>query len=167
VIVPLMISNLVSLFISSKLQPKPIYEALAIQDGIHLPSAELRQRRGQRHVARVLRPASESLPADITVQEAMQRVRSSEFRSWVITDQRGVIGVMNLLTLEKGVSENGEKRLLELVDPVSFPHVHLDHGLDLALDRMGANQIDVLPIVSRANVHQLLGIVSLRDVLAA
>ena len=167
VIVPLMISNLVSLFISSKLQPKPIYEALAIQDGIHLPSAELRQRNGQRHVARVLRPASESLPADITVQEAMQRVRSSEFRSWVVTDQRGVIGVMNLLTLEKAASENGEKRLLELVDPVSFPHVHPDHGLDLALDRMGANQIDVLPVVSRADVHQLLGIVTLRDVLAA
>ncbi|PYV52320.1 MAG: chemotaxis protein CheA [Acidobacteria bacterium] len=40
VIVPLMISNLVSLFISSRLQRTPIYEALAIQDGVHLPSAE-------------------------------------------------------------------------------------------------------------------------------
>jgi len=42
VIVPLMISNLVSLFIASRLQRTPIYEALAIQDGIHLPSAETR-----------------------------------------------------------------------------------------------------------------------------
>jgi chloride channel protein, CIC family len=46
VIVPLMISNLVSLFISSRLQPDPIYEALAYQDGIHLPSAATRQQRG-------------------------------------------------------------------------------------------------------------------------
>lgn len=46
VIVPLMISNLVSLFISSRLQPQPIYEALAVQDGIHLPTAETRQRHG-------------------------------------------------------------------------------------------------------------------------
>jgi CIC family chloride channel protein len=37
VIVPLMISNLVSLFISSRLQREPIYEVLAHQDGIHLP----------------------------------------------------------------------------------------------------------------------------------
>src|SRR6266567_4247049 len=36
VIVPLMIANLVSLFISSRLQRQPIYEALAVQDGIHL-----------------------------------------------------------------------------------------------------------------------------------
>src|ERR1700736_701179 len=40
VIVPLMISNLLTLFICSRLQKQPIYEALAIQDGIHLPSAE-------------------------------------------------------------------------------------------------------------------------------
>ena len=44
-------------------------------------------------------------------------------------------------------------------------HVHSDQGLDLALERMGANQIDVLPVVDRANVHKLEGIVTLRDVL--
>ena len=58
VIVPLMISNLVSLFISSRLQRQPIYEALAVQDGIHLPGAETRQRHGQRQVVRVMRTAT-------------------------------------------------------------------------------------------------------------
>src|SRR5713226_5124813 len=51
VIVPLMIANLVSLFISSRLQPKPIYEVLAEQDGIHLPTAETRSQDGRRQVA--------------------------------------------------------------------------------------------------------------------
>ncbi len=50
VIVPPMISNLVSFFIASRLQHEPIYEALAVQDGIHLPSAESRQRRSRRQV---------------------------------------------------------------------------------------------------------------------
>ena len=40
-----------------------------------------------------------------------------------------------------------------------------DQGLDLALERMGANQIEILPVVSRADVHKLEGIVTLRDVL--
>jgi CBS domain-containing protein len=35
----------------------------------------------------------------------------------------------------------------------------------MALDRMGANQLDVLPVVNRANVHKLEGIVTLQDVL--
>jgi CIC family chloride channel protein len=38
IIVPLMISNLMSYFISSRLQEEPIYEALQHQDGIHLPA---------------------------------------------------------------------------------------------------------------------------------
>jgi chloride channel protein, CIC family len=39
--------------------------------------------------------------------------------------------------------------------------------LSLALERMGTTKLHVLPVVSRANVRQLLGIVVLEDVLEA
>ena len=165
VIVPLMIANLVSLFISSRLQRQPIYEALAKQDGIHLPTAEGRQQHGQRRVVRVLRPPNESLPADITVQEALQRVRASESRTWLITNQRGVVGLISLSILERAAGEDDTKKLSAIVDACIFPHVHADQGLDLALDRMGSNQVEILPVVSRADVHKLEGIVTLRDIL--
>ncbi len=165
VIVPLMISNLISLFISSRLQPQPIYEALAVQDGIHLPTADTRQRHGQRQVVRIMRTPAALLPAEITVGEALDRAHSSEFRTWLVTDRRGVVGVINLPTLEREAREGAAKLLGELVAGDTFPHVHPDQGLDLALDRMGANQIDVLPVVSRADVYRLEGILTLRDVL--
>ena len=38
-------------------------------------------------------------------------------------------------------------------------------ALDLALERMGANQIEILPVVSRADVHKVEGVLTLRDVL--
>ena len=171
VIVPLMIANLVSLFIASRLQEEPIYEALAVQDGIHLPTAESRQRYGQRQLATVMRTAGESLPAEITVRDAVERVRSSEARTWLVTDRRGVVGVINLERLERELGEskdkNEDKKLGELMDAMAFPHVHPDHGLDLALERMGANQLEILPVVNRADVHKLEGIVTLRDVLNA
>jgi len=171
VIVPLMIANLVSLFIASRLQQEPIYEALAVQDGIHLPTAESRQRYGQRQLATVMHTADESLPAEITVREALERVRSSEVRTWLVTDQRGVVGMISLDRLERALGEdadkNEDKKLGDLLDAVVFPHVHPDQGLDLALERMGANQIELLPVVNRADVHKLEGIVTLRDVLNA
>jgi CIC family chloride channel protein len=163
VIVPLMISNLVSLFISSRLQKEPIYEALAVQDGIHLPSAESRHHRDQRRVLRVMRPATEFLPAEITVREALDRVRSCAARTWLVTASCGVVGVMDVAKLQ---TEPADKKLSELVGARVFPHVHSDQGLDLALDRMGTNHIDLLPVVSRADVHKLEGVVILRDVLA-
>jgi CIC family chloride channel protein len=167
VIVPLMIANLVSLFIASRLQEEPIYEALAVQDGIHLPTAESRQRYGQRQLATVMHTADRSLPAEITVREAVERVRSSEVRTWLVTDRRGLVGVINLERLERELAEAADKKLGELMDALVFPHVHPDQGLDLALERMGANQIELLPVVNRADVHKLEGIVTLRDVLNA
>ena len=164
VIVPLMIANLVSLFIASRLQHEPIYEALAVQDGIHLPSGA-RQRDGQRQVVKVMQPPSQLLPAEITVQEALERVLSSRSRTWLVTDQRGVVGVINLAWLERELAENAHEKLGELVDALTFSHVHPDQGLDLALERMGTNQIEILPVVSRADVHKLEGIVTLHDVL--
>jgi CIC family chloride channel protein len=167
VIVPLMIANLVSLFVASRLQHEPIYEALAVQDGIHLPSAETRQRHGRRQVMRVMRTAGELLPAELTVREALELVRSSEFRTWLVTDRRGVIGVISVSWLERELTESADKKLGESVDALVFPHVHPDQGLDLALERMGANQIEILPVVNRADVHKLEGVVTLRDVLDA
>src|SRR5260370_5423149 len=112
-----------------------------------------------------MRTATASLPAEITVREALERVSSSEFRSWVVDDRRGVVGVINLSRLERELAEGPAKQLGELVGARTFPHVHPDQGLDLALERMGANQIEILPVVSRADVHKLEGIVTLRDVL--
>ena len=167
VIVPLMISNLVSFFISSRFQKQPIYEVLAQQDGIHLPTVERRQQDRQRQVQQAMRDAKEILSAEMTVQEALEKSKSSEFHAWPVSDERGVIGVISLQSLQRANSDGlGSKRLSEIVDAGEFPHVHTDHSLHLALDRMGASQLDLLPVVSRANVHQLEGIVTLPDVLA-
>src|SRR5712664_4161497 len=166
VIVPLMISSLVSFFISARFQKQPIYEVLAHQDGIHLPTAETRQKGGQRTVVQAMRDASEVWSAELTVQEALEKSESSEFRSWPVSDDRGVIGVVSLQQLRQanGDGEAG-KRLSEFVLGTDFPHVHADHSLHLALDRMGASRLDLLPVVNRANVHQLEGVVTLQDVL--
>jgi CIC family chloride channel protein len=165
VIVPLMISNLVSLFIASRLQPEPIYDALAIQDGIHLPGAEARQRYAQRQVLLAMHAPTEVLSGETTVRDALDQIRTSRIHSWLVVDERGVIGVINLSTLEQEKNEGADKKLRELVGVLHFPHVHTDQGLDLALERMGTNHLDLLPVVNRASVHKLEGVVTLADVL--
>ena len=166
VIVPLMISNLISFFVSSQMQHEPIYESLAIQDGIHLPSPETRQREGQRFVFQAMRPATAVMRSEMTVREAFDRTHNSEFQAWPVTNDRGVVGVISLERLEQTIT-HGEvtKCLSDLIDAVYFPHVHADQPLYLALERMGAERLDLLPVVSRANIHQMLGIIALSNVL--
>jgi CIC family chloride channel protein len=160
-----MIANMISLFVASRLQHEPIYEALAVQDGIHLPSAAS-QRNGQRQVIRVMQPAGQLLSHDTTVQQALAQAPAAEHTAWLVTDDQGVQGVITLSHLQAEIA-NPHKPLSELVDHLTFPHVHTDQGLDLALERMGANHLDLLPVVNRANIHKLEGIVTLRDVLTS
>jgi CIC family chloride channel protein len=166
VIVPLMISNMVSFFISSRLQQQPIYEALAIQDGIHLPGAETLRPRGQRLTFQVMRPPTVVMRSEMTIREAFDQAHNTEFHAWPVTDDRGVVGIVGLDSLEKALA-NGEdtKQLRDFVNALDFPHVHADQPLHLALERMGAAKLDVLPVVSRANIHRLIGVVVLTDVL--
>lgn len=166
VIVPLMISNLVSFFISSRLQREPIYEMLAHQDGIHLPGAETRQQRGGRQVVQLLRAPAEILPAEISVGQALQFALASQQSCWPVCDKRGVIGVLKKAGLQQAAEQHGmEKRVAELVEGERFPHLHADQSVHLALERMGASGFDVLPVVGRADIHKLEGVILQRDVL--
>jgi CIC family chloride channel protein len=166
VIVPLMISNLVSFFISSRLQPQPIYEVLAYQEGIHLPTAESRITSGQRRVIHAMRPADELLRADMTTQEALEKMRANALRAWPVSNERGVVGIVSIAMLEKAAAEGlSSSQLTDLIAGQEFPHLHSDQSLTVALERMGAAGLDALPVVSRADVNKLEGIVALQDVL--
>jgi CIC family chloride channel protein len=166
VIVPLMISNLVSFFISSKLQPDPIYEGLAHQDGIHLPTGDSRDMDAQRPVARAMRAADAILSCEMTVNDALEKVKISAVHAWPVSDKPGVVGVVSRAALEKAAGDGGGAGTLERFARESeFPHLHSDQALSVALDRLGSSRFDALPVVSRADVHKLEGIVTLQDVL--
>jgi chloride channel protein, CIC family len=166
VIVPLMIANLTSLFISTRFQKEAIYEALAHQEGIHLPSHETREELGRRTVVQVMRKGPETLPARLSVHDALERMQSSQFRAWVVEDEASIVGVLSKETVERALAEGkGEEKLRSLFDSLDFPHVHPDHPLHLALERMSNAHIDILPVVNRADIDRLQGIITLRDVL--
>jgi chloride channel protein, CIC family len=166
VIVPLMIANLASLFISSTFQKDPIYEALAHQDGIHLPSLKTREEFRGRNVFQVMRKATEILSAQMTVRDALEQMRSSQFRAWPLEDEGSMVGILSRATLEKALADGrAEQSLLSLLESLDFPHVHADHPPHLALERMSQAHLDILPVVNRANIHRLEGIVTRRDVL--
>ncbi|HEV2103347.1 MAG TPA: chloride channel protein [Candidatus Acidoferrum sp.] len=167
VIVPLMISNLVSYFISSRLQKEPIYEVLAEQDGIHLPKFGSRQQT-RRQVMQIMQPAGQALSAEETIGSSLERTRGAAQRTWIVSNSRGVAGLVTREELANAAnSVSPDSPIGAILKAGDFPHVHADHPLDEALHRLGANQVDLLPVVSRANVHQLLGVVRLQDVLEA
>jgi CIC family chloride channel protein len=165
IIVPLMLSNMISYFISYRYQPKAIYEALAEQDGIHLPTAATQQRQGRLQVRRAMKAPSEVLDAEMTPSEALERVVESRARAWPVLDRRGFLGMLTAEELKKAIEADPEGTLKEVARLAPDPHLHSDHLLDLALERMGKAHVSVLPVVSRLDVRRLEGMVAREDVM--
>jgi len=152
IIVPLMISNLIAYFISYKLQREPIYEALAHQEGVHLPTAESRSESRRMRVSQAMRPPSEVLPPDATVREALERMRGSALEAWPIVDDAGFCGMARTADLESAAAQGlAGQTLADLVDDGLMPqapgssHLYPDHALGRALERMGASGEKVPP----------------------
>jgi len=176
IIVPLMISNLIAFFISHRLQKEPIYEALARQEGVHLPTTASRLQSGRLRVAEVMRLPEVILAPDDDLASALDRARRSLLDACPVEDEEGLCGMVRNTELEQAVFHgNSGQKLSDIVgdrfqrhaNTEQLPHVHPDHSLSLALERMGTAGLHVLPVVSRANVRQLTGIVVLEDVLHA
>src|SRR5207244_11016816 len=122
VIVPLMISNLLSFFISARLQPKPIYDELAKQDRIQLPGKEAESGAGQLQVAAILRPALHSLDANTPAAEALAALRAANLRALPVRSSRGLEGMISTEKLELVGGTAAAKTLLDVVLPDAFPH---------------------------------------------
>lgn len=166
VIVPLMIANLVSFLVSRRLQPVPAYQALALQDGIHLPESE--DLESHLSVRAGMRQPRELLPPDLTVEDAIERVALSGKRAWPVARDNRIAGFITLVELERLHNWGQDReRLGDVVRGRSFPHLHSDQPIDMALRYMGRIALDTLPVVSRVDVHRLEGTVTVADLLRA
>jgi CIC family chloride channel protein len=169
IIVPLMISNLISFFISRQLQPEPIYEALALQEGVYLPTGESREELYGDRVNEVMRPLNDEtplLPIDSELKAAELFLDQRQCNSWPVGDRNFVQGVINRRDLEAAATTT--KTLRDLIDlDARYPYVHTDHPVNYALERMREGGVDVLPVVSRASIDEICGVIGLREILQA
>ena len=106
-----------------------------------------------------MRDAPILLAAETSVNSAIDLVKDLPLDAWPVAHGRELLGMIQLSQLKQAAA-NGEatKTLAEIGDPgfhhqrpeaKDFPHVHPDHTLSVALERMGATKLHVLPVVSQ------------------
>jgi CIC family chloride channel protein len=176
IIVPLMISSLISYFVSRRLQPEPVYDALSRQDGIHLPRSRAHAERSTLRVMDAMPSETPIIEPESTIQEVLDIFRSLPVSAWPVARNKQLLGLVTASNLESAAEDGaGYRTVFEILEPLpkghlnegNFPHVHPDHPLDVALRRMGEIHLDVLPVVSRANVLEIVGVITLRDIMRA
>ena len=174
IIVPLMIANLIAYFISSRLQEEPIYEALLHQDGIHLPGGARTREEPPITVGQAFRRDVDVLSTDERIGPAAGSLNLTR-RAWPVVDATGLRGMVTAEQLDAAIAAHRENDTLGSLLPEAvptedltaeeFPHVHPDHPLEVALRRLAESHLPVLPVVSRTNIRDLRGTISVDDIL--
>ncbi len=164
IIVPVILSNAIAYFISRTFQPTPIFDLLSRQDGLDLPSLEEERELPLLRVEDAMRPVvGQDLTRNMTVREAQQRIQGSAQEFFVVPlgdEEWSGISRASLLEMPPD-SAVPLSRLLT----THIPYLHPDHPLDTALRLIG--EWPLLPVIHRANLQRLLGVVSLDDVMRA
>jgi CIC family chloride channel protein len=170
IIVPVIVANTIAYVISRGLQPIAIFDLLTRQDGLELPSMEEQREEGILRVEDAMRPVEgQVLEAEETLDQALQKATPSIDDPSIAEDllvrlsPSGWSSVTRQQLRALAEEGKGAASLGSLLPIRRIPDLHPDHPLETALRYV--DRWPLVPVVSRADVGQLEGVISERDVL--
>lgn len=167
IVLPVMVSNMIAYLISRRYQREAIFDVLAAQDGLSLPSMEQQRESMVHRVEDAMRAAPECLNGDDSVADALGRTGGAGDGHLLVLARDGSWRMTNRGMLERFAIDG--KADLALGSAIGFatplPVIHPDHALDVALRRLG--EYPFLPVVHRADPRRLVGIIGVEDILGS
>jgi CIC family chloride channel protein len=165
IILPVIVANTFAYVISRALQPTPIFDLLTRQDGLDLPSMEEQREEDVLRIEDAMHaPPEVVLDAEQTITQALRQLNGVQEENILVRRHRTGWNTVNLRELRTRLSEgNGELSVASVLPMGQIPYLHPDHSLDVAMRYV--YRWPVLPVVSRADLGKLEGVISKDDVL--
>ncbi len=165
IILPVIVANTIAYVISRGLQPIAIFDVLTRQDGLELPSMEEQREEGVLHVEDAMRAVEDLvLDAQETVQEAWMKAETAAEEEFLVRLSPSGWNSVSKQQLRALVDEAKGGTSLGAQLPIrQIPFLHPDLALETALRYV--DRWALVPVVSRADVRRLEGVISQRDVL--
>jgi chloride channel protein, CIC family len=165
IIVPVIVANTFAYVISRALLPVPIFDVLTRQDGLELPSMEEQREENILRVEDAMQPPADPVIEGDESVDRVQRVFEQTTKDLLLVRLKPLgwsnISRDEITTLIK------EGKAAQAIGPIledrQVPALHPDHPLDMSLRYVDRWQI--VPVVNRANLRELEGVISQRDVL--
>jgi len=160
IVVPVIVANTFAYLVSRSLQAIPIFDLLTRQDGLILPSLEeAREETILRVEDAMLAVPKTILNAQDYVDAAARRVQDSPEPAFLVRMHPSGWNTVSRDQLQRLFQEGkGEHTLVSVLPPQTLPSLYPDLPLDAALRYV--NDYPLVPVVNRANSHQLEGVIS-------
>ncbi|WP_309007361.1 chloride channel protein [Pelagicoccus sp. SDUM812005] len=167
-ILPIMLANLISYAIATKLREVPIYEALLLQDGINLRKFPiLRPSQGWQNmpVGSIMTNTVHTLRADMSLEDAWAKIKGEGFKVYpVVDDEMHYVGLVHRKGVKIVSAESPKKQVQDIFISKSFPKVYPDTKIREAAKQFVNTEWIALPVISRLDQGRVVGVVTLHDI---
>lgn len=166
IIVPVILANAFAYVVSRSFQPVAIFDLLTRQDGLDLPSLEELREETALHIEDAMKPPPlPVLNSDQSVQDAVVQIQQASFSFFLVRLKPTGWSSITREALQRFHNEGKtEMTLGSLLASQRLPYLHPDYPLEMALRYV--HQTPLVPVVSRADLRKLEGVISNDDVLA-
>ncbi len=166
IILAVLVANLFSYLISRKLQPVPALEQITRQDGLYLPAMEEEREQEVLTVEDAMRPRpAVILDSQKSAADAWLLIQPTTDNHFLVRRPSNSVAVLSREDLKK-LMDSSDFRPLEETQTLSVvPYLHPDEDLQVALRQ--ATNFPLVPVLSRANVSRILGVIDLADIMSA
>jgi chloride channel protein, CIC family len=165
IIVPVIVANTFAYVISRGLLPIPIFDVLTRQDGLDLPSMEEQREEDVLRVEDAMQPPDGPvLDAEKTLDQALAELDDTRNEDLLVRLSPSGWSSVTKENLAKLAAEGkGATKLASQLPVQQIPYLHPDHPLEMALRYV--DRWPIVPVVNRADLQKLEGVVSQRGVL--
>jgi len=158
---------MIAYFISHRYQKVPLFDFLARQDGFFLPSIEELREQNALRVEDAMQPGEGSVWRDQDVgkplQSGAQSSPATSFLLWRRGNDWQIVSRDDVRRRTEAVRAGSSAPEIPSRGPL--PQLYPDQHLDEALRLIG--DWPIVPVVNRANIDKLEGVLSLEDILRA
>jgi chloride channel protein, CIC family len=164
VLVPLMVANMTSFWISKQYQPKPLYHALLEQDRIYLPEVGARMATSAWRARDIMSRNYISIPPESTFKRASEIVSQHPEKCFLVGHDGSFSGVITRDAIDQATRSGLTEA--PITDSIirNPAYVYPDQVIGIALERLGKNP-GLLPVLARGEPRTIEGVITSRTVI--
>ncbi len=170
IILPLMFATVISLLISRALEPESIYTMKLVRRGVRLQFGRDIDLLEGVTVAEAMQKECDTVPPDMPLTELMAEFERTHHHGFPVVDGEGrLVGVVTVTDLDQAISENNleGRTVVDIATTDNLLVAYPDETLGTAMLRMGVRDVGRLPVVSRNEPNEFLGIVRRESLVSA
>ncbi len=171
IILPLMLSCIISVLITTRIQKESIYTMKLARRGIDLSKGQELNILKSLKVESVMKNDFIKISKDTSLKELMDLIVRTPYRYFYVVDKENrVIGFLSLNHLRSILYDAGELEPLivayDLMTPIKSVFTKKD-TLDNVMKAFGELNVDELPVVKDLEKNEIIGVISKDDVITA